>query len=284
MANITISIDEALLKAGRKYAEKHQTSINGLIRKLLEETVEPEPRAGDVADVEHQPAERHDQRQRVAEARQHPVAEFLRAQSRHADHPPDVELDRDVDQHRDQDRERKRRAELRGELRRLRDEPRADRARRHQEHGTEQRDSRRPGWLLGLHRVSAIETGSLGHAGHRTQPRHLTPRPAAVTNDTGRHLAARRRCTDESHRKDRARTARDRRECGHVPSRLEAKKNEPDLRSGSSVSRSDATGVVGSVEQLLRDVAAVVGDLLQDGLVEPHVHLGRVAHLLRRAA
>jgi len=40
MANITISIDEALLKAGRKYAEKHQTSINGLIRKLLEETVE----------------------------------------------------------------------------------------------------------------------------------------------------------------------------------------------------------------------------------------------------
>jgi hypothetical protein len=40
MANITISIDEALLKAGRKYAEKHQTSINGLIRKLLEESVE----------------------------------------------------------------------------------------------------------------------------------------------------------------------------------------------------------------------------------------------------
>jgi hypothetical protein len=40
MANITLSIDEALLKAGRKYAEKHQTSINGLIRKLLEETVE----------------------------------------------------------------------------------------------------------------------------------------------------------------------------------------------------------------------------------------------------
>ncbi len=39
MANITISIDEALLKAGRKYAEKHQTSINGLIHKLLEETV-----------------------------------------------------------------------------------------------------------------------------------------------------------------------------------------------------------------------------------------------------
>ena len=40
MPNITISIDEALLKAGRKYAEKHQTSINALIRKLLEETIQ----------------------------------------------------------------------------------------------------------------------------------------------------------------------------------------------------------------------------------------------------
>ena len=40
MPNITISIEESLLKAGRKYAEKHQTSINALIRKLLEETVQ----------------------------------------------------------------------------------------------------------------------------------------------------------------------------------------------------------------------------------------------------
>jgi hypothetical protein len=40
MPNITISIDDALLKAGRKYAEKHETSINALIRKLLEETVQ----------------------------------------------------------------------------------------------------------------------------------------------------------------------------------------------------------------------------------------------------
>lgn len=39
MPNITISIDEDLLKSGRRYAEKHQTSINALIRKLLEETV-----------------------------------------------------------------------------------------------------------------------------------------------------------------------------------------------------------------------------------------------------
>jgi hypothetical protein len=40
MPNITISIDAALLKAGRSYAEKHQTSINALIRKLLQETVQ----------------------------------------------------------------------------------------------------------------------------------------------------------------------------------------------------------------------------------------------------
>lgn len=39
MPNITISIDEALLKSGRKYAEAHQTSVNGLIRELLEKTV-----------------------------------------------------------------------------------------------------------------------------------------------------------------------------------------------------------------------------------------------------
>jgi hypothetical protein len=39
MPNITISIDEKLLKSGREYAEKHQTSVNGLIRRLLEQTV-----------------------------------------------------------------------------------------------------------------------------------------------------------------------------------------------------------------------------------------------------
>jgi len=39
MPNITISIDEELLKSGRRYAEKHQTSMNALIRKLLEQTV-----------------------------------------------------------------------------------------------------------------------------------------------------------------------------------------------------------------------------------------------------
>jgi hypothetical protein len=39
MPNITISLDEDLLKSGRRYAEKHQTSVNALIRKLLEQTV-----------------------------------------------------------------------------------------------------------------------------------------------------------------------------------------------------------------------------------------------------
>jgi len=39
MPNITISLDEELLMSGRRYAAKHQTSINALIRKLLEQTV-----------------------------------------------------------------------------------------------------------------------------------------------------------------------------------------------------------------------------------------------------
>jgi hypothetical protein len=39
MPNITISIDEKLLKFGRQYAEKHHTSVNALIRNLLEQTV-----------------------------------------------------------------------------------------------------------------------------------------------------------------------------------------------------------------------------------------------------
>lgn len=45
MPNITISIDEDLLKSGRLYAEKHQTSINALIRRLLEKTVRTQSEA-----------------------------------------------------------------------------------------------------------------------------------------------------------------------------------------------------------------------------------------------
>lgn len=42
MPNITISLDEDLLKTGRRYAEKHQTSLNALIRTLLEQNVRPQ--------------------------------------------------------------------------------------------------------------------------------------------------------------------------------------------------------------------------------------------------
>jgi len=39
MPNITISIDNDLLKSGREYARKHNTSMNALIRRLLEQAV-----------------------------------------------------------------------------------------------------------------------------------------------------------------------------------------------------------------------------------------------------
>ena len=39
MPNITISLNDDLLKAGRQYAKKHNTSVNAIIRKLLEQTV-----------------------------------------------------------------------------------------------------------------------------------------------------------------------------------------------------------------------------------------------------
>jgi hypothetical protein len=41
MPNITISLDEDLLKSGRRYAERQQTSLNAIIRILLEQTVRP---------------------------------------------------------------------------------------------------------------------------------------------------------------------------------------------------------------------------------------------------
>lgn len=39
MPNVTISINDELLKAGREYARKHNTSLNSLIRGLLERTI-----------------------------------------------------------------------------------------------------------------------------------------------------------------------------------------------------------------------------------------------------
>ena len=44
MPNITISINEELLRAGREYAKKHSISMNALLRKLLERTVKSSSR------------------------------------------------------------------------------------------------------------------------------------------------------------------------------------------------------------------------------------------------
>lgn len=42
MKNVTISLDDEILKAGREYARRHNTSLNALIRKLLAQTVLPD--------------------------------------------------------------------------------------------------------------------------------------------------------------------------------------------------------------------------------------------------
>ena len=39
MKNITLSIDEETLDAGREYAQRHQTTLNALVRELLVRTV-----------------------------------------------------------------------------------------------------------------------------------------------------------------------------------------------------------------------------------------------------
>ena len=41
MKNVTLSLDERLLEAGREYAKAHNTSLNSLIRELLARTVLP---------------------------------------------------------------------------------------------------------------------------------------------------------------------------------------------------------------------------------------------------
>ena len=42
MPNITLSLDEDILRAGREYARKHNTSLNNLVRRLLRQTVSRE--------------------------------------------------------------------------------------------------------------------------------------------------------------------------------------------------------------------------------------------------
>lgn len=39
MKNITLSLQQHVLKAGRMYAKQHNLSLNALVRKLLEKTV-----------------------------------------------------------------------------------------------------------------------------------------------------------------------------------------------------------------------------------------------------
>jgi hypothetical protein len=39
MKNITLSLDDELLEAGREYAQRHHTTLNALVRELLVRTV-----------------------------------------------------------------------------------------------------------------------------------------------------------------------------------------------------------------------------------------------------
>lgn len=39
MKNITLALDEETLDAGRSYAQRHQTTLNALVRELLVKTV-----------------------------------------------------------------------------------------------------------------------------------------------------------------------------------------------------------------------------------------------------
>lgn len=39
MKNITLALDEETLDAGRAYAQRHQTTLNALVRELLVKTV-----------------------------------------------------------------------------------------------------------------------------------------------------------------------------------------------------------------------------------------------------
>ena len=42
MKNVTLAVEDKLLDASREYAHKHHTSLNALIRDLLERVVRPE--------------------------------------------------------------------------------------------------------------------------------------------------------------------------------------------------------------------------------------------------
>lgn len=46
MRNVTIALDDPIFEAGRLYAREHHTSLNGLIRRLLQQTVMREQSRG----------------------------------------------------------------------------------------------------------------------------------------------------------------------------------------------------------------------------------------------
>ena len=50
MTNVTLALDEGILEAGREHARQHRTSLNRLIRKLLEQTVAPHPSGAGLAE------------------------------------------------------------------------------------------------------------------------------------------------------------------------------------------------------------------------------------------
>ncbi len=39
MKNITLALDEETIRAGREYARRHNLTLNGLVRRLLRQTV-----------------------------------------------------------------------------------------------------------------------------------------------------------------------------------------------------------------------------------------------------
>jgi hypothetical protein len=42
MKNVTLAVDDKLLEASREYAQRHHTTLNAMVRDLLERTVRPE--------------------------------------------------------------------------------------------------------------------------------------------------------------------------------------------------------------------------------------------------
>src|SRR5699024_1742495 len=97
--------------------------------------VEAEPAAGDVADVEGQPADDDEDRQDDARAGDRGGGQLRGPVGRGGEQAPDMELDGDVDEDRREDREGEGRFHLRGERGRLRDEAGADRRGGHEEDG-----------------------------------------------------------------------------------------------------------------------------------------------------